>query len=645
MKLLQNKINTNGKIYQICLILISLISFLTVFILPRNKFIKTISVIVRYNNSRFLIILVILLLLSFLIKNIRLSNIGVAVIIFPIFAFALVGLWSSMYTETNVITGILPRKDALSFFTSAMSLIERGNLAGYSTTRRPLFGAFMASLLWIFKENMLVSLTAIAFISAVVSYFALIEVRKTLNTAAAIIFFIPQFLYYRRYIGNVMSETLGYILGMIAISFFIMAYRRRKVNSPFDDIMFQAGIFFFTLSQLTRPGALMTLPLLVICVGWLFKKANQKYWKVMIQTSLMIAFAFLLFSFLSKQLNLPGGPQYSNAFNGIYGVIKGGKDWGQLPKDYPGLYSLPNGKREFETFQIVISEFFSNPNNFIIGMRSQFSYIFSLEPIYNYNIYSYMLSNNLLVDKILIYSYFIFSIIGIANAVYKHTNPLYRFTIVLLLGFFLSLPISPASHSQFMRYYPATIPLLGLLPAIGITIIVDPLFKKINLSRYFQPNNGEELFQIQNGFSIILVLLIIIIPLLLTKYSSKLEINSKGCQVGDSEVIMSYFPNSEIIVKEIVKTWLPNISKGDFKLRINDIPDTASINLFESIPIPTVIFPSLNLITNQRLYVVLENFQVPDKKTTFRACGPLYNIGESDKGDGIFYANMIEEME
>ncbi|MDO9545284.1 MAG: hypothetical protein Q7J07_00860 [Pelolinea sp.] len=644
MKIPQFNIKKNDRLYDLTLSISSIICFLAVFLLPKSSFIKTINVIVRYNNSRFLFVIAILLLLSFSIKNIRLSNLAVAVVIFPIFAFALNGLWASMYTETNVIAGILPRKDALSFFTSSMSLIENGYLVGYSTGRRPLFGGFFAALLWFFGKNMLLGMASIAFISAVVTYFALIEVRKTFTPLAAVIFFIPQFLFYRHTIGNVMSEILGYILGVLAISFFLMAYRRKKDSLPHSVISYLSGVFFFTLSQLARPGAIITLPLLVLFAGWLFREENRKYWRIVLFTVLIILFAYALNSYLLDQLTIQGESQFNNAFNGLYGVVVGGEDWNQIRKDYPELSSLEPGIRERRMLEVTLSEFFANPDNFIKGMRYQFSLIFSLEPIYNYNIYSYMLSNNLLVDKILIYSFFIFSLFGIAFAIYKFKDPLYKFILVLLLGFFCSLPVSPAYQSQYMRYYPATIPLLGLLPAVGLTCVLNPLLNRIKLSKYFQPIDGEDLFLIHNSFSILLTCILIIAPLLLTINSSKSDWVSKGCPEGESEVIMSYYPGTEISVIEIVKTWIPYISIGDFKLKIHDIPDTASIDRFESIPLPTAVFPSINILTIQPLYVVMDPHQLDQRKTTFRACGLIENISESSKGDGIFYPRTIEEF-
>ena len=637
-------IKTNNCLYHLALFISSTICFLAVFLLPKTSFIKTINVIVRYNNSRFLFIIAVLLFLSFSIKNIRLSNLMIAVVIFPVFAFALNGLWASMYTETNVIAGVLPRSDALSFFTSSMSLIEKGYLAGY-TVRRPLFGGFFAILLSFFGQNMQVAVASIAFISAVGTYFALIEVRKTFNPFAAVIFFIPQFLFYRQTIGIVMSEILGYILGMAAISFFLMAYRRKKAKLPHSVTLYLMGVFFFTLSQLTRPGAIITLPLMVLFAGWLFREEKRKYWRIVIFTILIILFAYACNSFLLDHLTVRGTNWYNNAFVGLYGVVAGGKGWGQFPADYPELFTLEPGIRERRMMEVILTQLITNPTNFIKGMSYQFSLIFSLNPIYNYNIYSYMLSNNLLLDKILIYFYFFLSAVGISYAVYKFKDPLYRFILVLVLGFFFSLPVSPAYQSQYMRYYPATIPLLGLLPAVGITCALKPVLNKINLSKYLQPVDGEELFLAHNSFSFLLVGIIIIAPLFLTTNSLKSGWLSMGCPEGESEVIMTYYPGSEISVFTIVNTWIPNISEEDFILGINNIPGTDSKNAFKRIPLPTAIFSSINLITEQPLHVVVDAQQIPQKKTTFSACGVIDTIGGSSQGYGVFYPHTIQEFQ
>lgn len=631
--------------YQLTLSLISILSFSAVFLLPKTGFTKTITILVRYNNSRFLIIIAIFLFLAFAIKNARLSNLAVAAVIFPIFAFALNGLWASMYTETNVIAGILPRKDAFSFFTSAMSLIENGYLAGYSTGRRPLFGGLFAFLLWVFGENMQYALAAVAFFSAAATYFALIEVRKNFNPIAAVIFLIPQFLYYRLYIGNVMSETLGFILGMASLSFILMAIRRKKINLPHSVLIYLMGVFLFTLSQLTRPGAIITLPLMIFYTGWLFNGDKREFWKIVLISIVIVGLALLLNNFLLNQLTRQGANQFDNAFFGIYGVVKGGKSWGQIRDDLPDILALEPGKREVELAGVILRELIAHPENFIKGMIYQFELIFSLEPIYTYNIYSYMLSNNLLVDKVLIYSFCIFSLIGLAFSACKHKNPLYGFVFILAIGFFCSLPVSPAYQSEFMRYYPATIPLLGLLPAIGITWVLEPVFKKIKLSKLLQPMEGEELVPSQAVFSLLLASSILLAPFLIPRASSNTAGFSRVCPTGESEAVLAYYPGTEVSVTTYVKTWLPNISAEDFSPGLHNLPDPASIKSFQSIPLPATIFPTLNLMTEQPLYVVIDTWQIPSIKTVFSACGEIDMIGDVIRGDGIFYPSKMEEFQ
>jgi len=624
--------------FPLVLLIVSLFSFAIILIPREISFIKTIGVIIRYNTPRFLFVVIILLLVSLYLKKTRLSLLLTALIIFPIFSFALVGLWASAYTETNVIAGILPRRDAFSFFTGSLALLEKGYLVGYAK-RRPLFSGFFAFFLRFAGGNLQIAMAATVFITAVVSYFSIIEVNKSLNPPSAVVFFIPQFLYIRRYIGNVLSENMGYILGMAAFTLFLFALRKKREQQKGSIIFFLLAVFLFTLAQVARPGAIATLPFLIIFVGWLWKGKQKLSWKIIVITSLCVIAGFLINSFVFNQITLDKSSQITNFGYGIYGVAVGGKSWGQIFIDHPEINTLGAGIREKRIMEIIILEILNHPDNFIKGIMHQFSVIFSLKPINTYNVYSCMLTNNEFMNYALIYSYFLFSIIGIGICIYQRKNPFFVFILVLLVGFLFSLPISPAYQTQYMRYYAASTSFLGILPAVGFSLIFSIVAKKIKLTKYLQPPDHNEISDLNIIFTIILTTIVLAGPLLIKAIAPKRDLISRGCLDGESEVILNYYPGSSVSINSFGSTWVPNISEHDYKKGIHNIPDKETIDYFDNIAIPNTIFPTINLLNNTDLYVVIDIDQLPQKKTTLHACGNIENIASG----GFFYPNKIEE--
>ena len=638
MKKISQYLDKNRWAFQFVLLILSLFSF-TIILIPREvSFIKIVGVIVRYNTPRFLFVVIILLLVSLYIKKSRLSLLLTALIIFPIFSFALVGLWASAYTETNVIAGILPRRDAFSFFTGSLALLEKGYLVSYAR-RRPLFGGFFAFFLWLAGGNLQIALAATVYISAVVTYFSVIEVNKTLNPPSAVIFFIPQFLYIRRFIGNVLSENLSYILGMAAFTFFLIALRKKREQQKSSIHFAYFAVFLFALAQVARPGAVATLPFLIIFIGWLWKRKQQPSWKIVAITSLCVIAGLFVNSFLFTQITPGRSSQLENVGYGIYGVAVGGKSWSQIFIDHPEINTLESGIREKKIMEIIILEILNHPENFIKGMMVQFSAIFSLKPINTYNVYSCMLTNNEFMNYALIYSYFLLSIIGIGSCIYKRKNPFFVFVLVLLVGFLFSLPVSPAYQTQYMRYYAASTSLLGILPAVGFSLIFQIAANKLNLSKYIQQSDHYEISGLNIVFSILLTAFALVGPLLVKVIAPKRDLISRGCLDGESEVILNYYPGSSISIDTYSATWVPNISEDDFKKGIHNIPDKVTIDYFDNIAIPNTIFPTINLLNNNLLCVVIDVDQLPQEKTTLQACG---NIEELPGGD-FFYPNKIKE--
>jgi len=185
-----------NRIYAIIQIILPLVFFFLIFIPREVVLLKALSVLVRYNTSRFVFITSLLLFLTLIIKKRWVSNLATAILIYSLFALSLVGLWAGAYSENYVITGLLPRSDAFYTYTGAVNFMEMGILNSF-TSRRPIFGGFLAFILWIFGGNLQFTLIALTLLSATACYFFTIEIKRFLSPLAAVTLFIVQFLFVR----------------------------------------------------------------------------------------------------------------------------------------------------------------------------------------------------------------------------------------------------------------------------------------------------------------------------------------------------------------------------------------------------------------------------------------------------------------
>jgi hypothetical protein len=233
-----------------------------------------------------------------------------------------------------------------------------------------------------------------------------------------------------------------------------------------------------------------------------------------------------------------------------------------------------------------------------------------------------MLSNNALFDIVLIASYYLFSIAGIFSA-FKHiSRPLNKLALLFLLGFLLSLPIAPAYHEQYMRFYPASIPLLGFLPALGLALVVDSVMAKIKHNRSIFPHVDMDYFSnCQIVFALPLLAFLTFAPMLIYLLSRNEPIQPDPCPQGLDQVLVPYYPATHININTSDQTGLPGISDSKFKLGIHNIPNQSDMQAFDAIPLPASVFPSFDLISETPLYVVMPHAQLPARKTTLTLCG------------------------
>jgi hypothetical protein len=628
-------------IFILALIGISVIAYSAV-LLPREiPFIKTLSVLTRYNATRFLPFASILLIAAFSIKNQRLSTVISALVFFPLFSFALNGLWAGAYSENYVLSGLVPRSDAYGFYTGAISLMETGTLSSIAM-RRPLYGGFLAFILWICGGNLQIALAIIVYLTAAVCFFSVIAVRNFFNSLAAVVYFFVIFFFIRRFIGITMSENLGFFLGISSFTCFLIALDKFKRFSKNSIFYFLFASFLFSLSQAARPAAVVTLPLLILFTGWLWRGEKRFSWKWMIVITIVLIAGFMINTLIFNTTSPANSSQISNIGYGVYGLAVGGKGWEQIFTDHPEINLLGAGIRERRITEIIIQEITAHPENFIKGLLAQFKILFSFHP--TNSLFSFMVSKNNIFTYGLISTFFLLTILGIIAAVLQYQKPIGALILLLLLGFLFSLPFAPAYQTRYMRVYASSIFLLGFLSAFGTTYIQKYFPKPVDQFFNSSQFNHSEFSTFTLAFSALLLIVIIGGPFMVKFFSPSEIPNHGGCLQDQSKVVLSYYPGSSIhILKNSpdILTWVPRITQLDYKGSIHNICCGDEITYFENIPAPSVLYPTINLLDGKALYMIADSSLLPLEKSMLQICGRIEDVHGELSDQGFLYPQSV----
>lgn len=627
--------------FYIVILFISILSYSLILIPREIPFLKTLSVLSRYNATRFLPVTAILLIAALSIKNQRLSAIAAAFVFFPLFSLALNGLWAGAYSENYVLAGLVPRSDAFGFYTGAISLMEKG-LQMSMATRRPLYGGFLAFILWISGGNLQVALAIIVYLTAAVSFFSVMVVKNTFNSSAAVLYFFVLFFFIRRFIGITMSENMGFLLGTSSFTCFLIAMEKFKHNPKSSIPVFLFSTLLFSLSQAARPGAVIILPLLILFAGWLWREKRKIAWKLMIATTIVVIAGFMINTLVFKITSPENTSQINNIGYGVYGLSVGGKGWEQIFIDHPEINNLETGIREQRIMEIIFQEITTHPENLIKGLFTQFKILFSFQS--TNSLLSFVYTKNTIFNYGLISLFFILSICGIAEAIVQRKKLLMVFILVLTLGFLLSLPLAPAYQTQYMRVYASSIFLLGLLPAFGLFSLTKYLPETIRDFVKNKPPGQDELSTPAVVFSLFL-LFIVVSGSIAVKFLSPSEIPPyEGCPEDQSEVVLKYYPGSSINIlrnSPDIMTWVPFITQLDYKGSIHNICCDDEITYFENIPAPNVLYPTVNLLDDKAMYMIVKDSLLPKEKSLLHICGRIEDVHGELSNQGFLYPQLI----
>ncbi|NEQ25145.1 MAG: hypothetical protein F6K28_39905 [Microcoleus sp. SIO2G3] len=276
-----------------------------------------------------------------------------------LFALPLSALWNSGISDGFIIGGLLPTGDAGGYYWEARRLLEVGNMSAWGS-RRPLFSGVLATLLGLTQQNLQLTLAILVAITAISCFLAAREVQRSHGTAAGLMVIAILFLFYRRFIGYTMTESLGLALGAVGFAILWRGARQRQISYCL------VGVLLLTLALNARAGAFFVLPALILWGSWSFRGTARFSWRFLLGGASVVLLGFILNSILLKVIGSADSMAFSNFSYTLYGLIVGG-GWTQVIQDHPELSSMSDTEAAQKIYALAFEALRANPFALVIG--------------------------------------------------------------------------------------------------------------------------------------------------------------------------------------------------------------------------------------------------------------------------------------
>lgn len=391
----------------------------------------------------------------------------------------------------STLGGLLPLRDANSYYQEAQNLIHGFPLVG-AATFRPIYTSFLATVMKTAGGNLQAALIVLVAVNALSAFFAAREVQRAVKSSlAAALFLILCYIFYRRFAGTLLTENLGFCLGNLALVLLLRGAAEKKLN------LILYGIFLLTTGLNARAGAYFILPVLALWAGVTFRGA-MGFWRPLLLGVLVVVIGMAANSALVKFVSASPSVAFSNYSYTLYGIAAGNKGWEQAGIDHPDAGAN-------EVYSLAFRMIRENPAQFAQGVAGAYADYF----IASKGAFSFLLMKHDRNDAANIVLW-ILSLAGLGAAVVDRRRMEFSISIAFFIGIILSVGLVPPVDSTQMRAYAATIPMSGYIVAAGMALPGRFMSKGTNQL----PAENEAGISIPVGLSALILASSLILPVL-----------------------------------------------------------------------------------------------------------------------------------
>ena len=299
----------------------------------------------------------------------------------------LVRLWTLGYEGRNaVVGGILPWSDSADFNSDALRLVH-GERFSTASSRRPLFSAVLATLLWASGGNLRIAIGVLTVVGAAAMTLPALEVWRTHGARAAFVVYLVFVFFERRWTGFIQTEHLGLPLGSLG---FVLLWRASSgLRSPSTApnqraIAIATGIFAVALGLFARAGCFFVLPMVALWGAQLAPRPRR--WHAF--AGFMASAGLALAVHEAVVFATATGSSFSDYPAIAYGLLHG-KDFTWMGETHRWILLLPLKQRAFAAWRVLGADLLHAPWLVPLGLARSFV-SFVVTP---YGLFSYVYTN------------------------------------------------------------------------------------------------------------------------------------------------------------------------------------------------------------------------------------------------------------
>ena len=612
------------------LVLVPTAAYLSMLVLRVAVPIRPISIALRYSFALVFPVVAVLVYLSFRIPGYwgRLISLTLAM---ALFGLATAGFWASVQSEDQALSGLLPWNDSTSYYVDGLNWLD-GLRMGTIAARRPLLPLMFSVLLGLAGRNLQAAVALLSLLLGVSVYLAAREVQRTHGAAPAALVFVVLFFFARRYTATITTEALGIILGSLgfALLWRSVTLPRRKLPNVL------LGLFMLTIASMARPAALFVLPLVVLWAARIFRKRGWLSWNYAGLGAAVVAGGILinqLFFGLSAQ---PDVLPFSNFPYLFYGMAHGGIGWDKFKvENADTLMQLSEAEKPKLAMRLALEEVRAHPENLVKGTLKQYGLLFS--DTY-YSLYSFITYDSVLRIP-LWFSLYALCALGLLAWARKRDDPFYSLAVAGVAGTLLSVPFAPPMDANRMRVYAATIPVLALLPALGLGFLLPKLKAEKLLGGPEEVLPGPS----TAVFGLLVLALTLIAPLIAPALVPNTPYQAAACPAGQQDVYLRYGSGTSIDIhreSDFFLDWVPDVHAGRFRGFLHNTGNILSIRVFESIEPPATLLVGPDLKTGKPVWLSMDGAVAPKQWGVLAVCGQ-WTKDEDGTNSILFQASSV----
>jgi hypothetical protein len=621
-------------LWQLLFLAISIFLFSLILANRAPNMLRPISMSLRTGFGLVIPLTALILYIAFRIPNHAGDLIGMAATL-SLFAMPLAGLWASGQSNSITISGLVPIIDAANYYNDSLRIMMGRNISQFSAMR-PFFSGFLSFLLSITGRNLMFSLAIITAVMAIASYYGIREIQRTHGAETAVFLLIILFLYFRHHSGISLSETLGVPLGVLGIG---LIWRGMEKRSQTTAIF---GLFMVAFALNTRPGAMFTLPLILLWAGWIFRKPSEYISiRFLFWGAGVIIFSFAINTFFVRLLAGPTGTVFSNFSWALYGLASGGNSYTYIFEKHPEVFLLQNPEQTRTIYRLALDLIIHDPNLFIKGAIHNWTMFFSDSW---YSAFSFLGGENGVIYIITRRTIYALCLLGFLKWLLKPSDPYSGLVGVAVLGILASVPFVPPTDAYRVRLYAASIVIFGLLPAMGLSLITS----RVKFKLLSQPNLKLQETNVTALCSALLVIMVLGGTLMTKAASQPPQTFEISCPSDNDKIAIRFDAGTSINImreKDLFLDWMPNFHKGLFNRNIHSLADIQLINYLESLAPYTSLFSSLDYLSNRQALIVIPTDLLPPPGTNIGICGHWETDPSLKKYDVFLATDVIRPIE